>query len=171
MAERTTPPESAVSPYQRALDAFRRGAPDDGGLEKRMSELISLLDLSTTLSSSLSSDAILDAALLIVMGELCATRGCVLVRVDERFELRAQRGTGAPLPPVCAESALPGRDVSVRAEGEAARLGDPTLQALCLVRKGDRVIAVIGLGVRADAAPHTPEGPGVLGGGGGAAGR
>ena len=70
-----------VFQYQRALDAFRR----EGGsspLLKRMSELISLLDLTTTLNSSLSGAEILDAALLIVMGQLPATRGALFVRAE-----------------------------------------------------------------------------------------
>ena len=62
-------PVPIVFPYQQALDAFRREG-HQPPLLKRMSELISLLDLTTTLNSSLSSQEILDAALLIVMGEL-----------------------------------------------------------------------------------------------------
>ena len=45
-----------------------------------MSELISLLDLTTTLGSKLSAGEILDAALLIVMGELQVSRGALFVR-------------------------------------------------------------------------------------------
>src|SRR5207302_5761152 len=56
-----------VFQYQRALDDFRR-AGEASPLLKRMSELISLLDLTTTLNSGLSRGEILDAALLIVMG-------------------------------------------------------------------------------------------------------
>ena len=66
-----------VFQYQRALDEFRR-AGEASPLLKRMSELISLLDLTTTLSSTLSSQEILEAALLIVMGELQVTRGNLL---------------------------------------------------------------------------------------------
>ena len=50
-----------VYQYQRALDEFRREGREPP-LLKRMSELISLLDLTTTLNSSLPSDQILDAA-------------------------------------------------------------------------------------------------------------
>ncbi|HEY7514370.1 MAG TPA: hypothetical protein VIC87_07830, partial [Vicinamibacteria bacterium] len=56
-----------VFPYQRALDEFRREGREPP-LLKRMSELISLLDLTTTLSSGLAGEEILDAALLTVMG-------------------------------------------------------------------------------------------------------
>ena len=58
-----------VYPYQQALDQFRREGREPP-LLKRMSELISLLDLTTTLNSGLTSEEILNAALLIVMGEL-----------------------------------------------------------------------------------------------------
>ena len=87
-----------VFQYQRALDEFRR-AGEASPLLKRMSELISLLDLTTTLNSAMSRDEILDAALLIVMGELQAGRGCLLVRAaDGAYEVRASRGLppGAP---------------------------------------------------------------------------
>ena len=59
-------PTPVVFQYQRALDEFRREGREPP-LLKRMSELISLLDLSTTLNSSLSAEEILDGALLIVM--------------------------------------------------------------------------------------------------------
>ena len=71
----TTP---VVFQYQQALDAFRREGREPP-LLKRMSELISLLDLSTTLGSTLSGAEILDAALLIVMGELQVSRGALFV--------------------------------------------------------------------------------------------
>lgn len=145
--------EPAVSQYQRALDAYRRGADPGTALEKRMSELISLLDLSTTLSSSLSGGEILDAALLIVMGELQAVRGCVLVRSEDRFEPRAQRGFTVP-PAAVGEEDLPQEDVTF---GHAGVLGLPGLGAVCLVRKAGRVMAVIALGARADGSAYTAE--------------
>jgi sigma-B regulation protein RsbU (phosphoserine phosphatase) len=139
--------EPAVSPYRRALDAYRRGADARPALEKRMSELIALLDLSTTLSSSLSGDAVLEAALPIVMGELQAARGVILVRVEERFEPRAQRGFASPPVAALRESELPDEDVTF---GRGEALGLPGVEAVCLVRKAGRVIAVIGLAARAD---------------------
>jgi sigma-B regulation protein RsbU (phosphoserine phosphatase) len=146
--------EPAVSTYQRALDGYRRGADFAPALGKRMSELISLLDLSTTLSSSLSGDAILEAALLIVMGELQATRGCILVRVEDRFEPRAQRGFTAPPAAQVLEQDQPEEDVTL---GGAEELGIPGLKAVCLVRKAGRVIAVIGLAARADGSAYTGD--------------
>jgi phosphoserine phosphatase RsbU/P len=146
--------EPAVSPYQRALDAYRRGADFGPTLEKRMSELISLLDLSTTLSSSLSGSEILEAALLIVMGELLAVRGCILVRADDHFEPRAQRGfTATPVTKV-REQDLPDEDVTF---GGVPALGIPGLAAVCLVRKAGRVIAVFGLAGRADGSAYTED--------------
>jgi phosphoserine phosphatase RsbU/P len=146
--------EPAVSTYQRALDDYRRGADTVPALEKRMSELISLLDLSTTLSSSLSGDEILDAALLIVMGELRAARGCILVRAEDRFELRARRGFTLSSTTTVREQDLPGEDVAL---GGVPGLGIPGLEAVCLVRKAGRVIAVLGLAARADGTPYTGD--------------
>lgn len=157
MTERIPPPvaaEPAVSPYQRALDDYRRGGEFGPALEKRMSELISLLDLSTTLSSSLSGDEILDAALLIVMGELRAQRGVILVRVEDRFELRAQRGCSLSTTTALRERDLPEEDVTF---GPSGLLDLPGLDAVCLVRKAGRVIAVVALSSRVDGTAYTPE--------------
>ena len=74
-----------VYQYQRALDEFRREGREPP-LLKRMSELISLLDLTSTLNSTLSSRDILDAALLVVMGELRVSRGALYVRVGGRTQ-------------------------------------------------------------------------------------
>ena len=72
--------QPVVFQYQRALDEFRR-AGEARPLLKRMSELISLLDLITTLGSGLTRKEILEATLLIVMGEMQAARGCLLARM------------------------------------------------------------------------------------------
>lgn len=124
-----------VFQYQQALDEFRREGREPP-LLKRMSELISLLDLTTTLNSPLSGEEILDAALLIVLGELQASRGALLVRdEDGRFRVRASRGL------------LPGGPRECGSEDEAAALG---LSLVCPVEKRGRTIALIGLGPRAD---------------------
>src|SRR5438309_12070896 len=87
-----------VFQYQEALHAFRGQGVSDV-LLKRMSELISLLDLTTTLSAGLARDEILDAALLIVMGELRAGRGCFLVRDPSgSYRVRASRGLPSSAP-------------------------------------------------------------------------
>jgi len=102
--------QPVVLTYQRALDEFRR-AGEASPLLKRMSELISLLDLTTTLNSGLSRDDILDAALLVVMGEMQATRGCLLVRGEGgAYDVVASRGLdpGVPRRMPAPEAALPG---------------------------------------------------------------
>ncbi len=128
-----------VFQYQQALDEFRREGREPP-LLKRMSELISLLDLTTTLNSALSSEEILDAALLIVLGELQASRGALLVREDDgRFRVRASRGLPAD------------GQREIGSEAEAATLG---LALTCPVKKRERTIALIGLGPRTDARPY-----------------
>ncbi len=152
-----------VFQYQRALDDFRR-AGEASPLLKRMSELISLLDLTTTLNSAMSREEILDAALLIVMGELQAGRGCLLVRgADGAYDVRASRGL-PPGAPVRVSLELAADGVAVRGQGVADDvLAAYGLEVLCpIVRFHDgqgpeasggpqaRVIAVLGLGPRAD---------------------
>ena len=157
-----------VFQYQRALDDFRR-AGEASPLLKRMSELISLLDLTTTLNSGLSRGEILDAALLIVMGELQASRGCLLVRAaDGGYERRASRGlpTGAP-----AQVRVDmGPDTIARAGSGVAvdALASLGLEVLCPIvrfaKEADpaagpvaRVLALLGLGPRADGRPYGRE--------------
>ncbi|HEV7498662.1 MAG TPA: SpoIIE family protein phosphatase, partial [Vicinamibacteria bacterium] len=163
-----------VFQYQRALDDFRR-AGEASPLLKRMSELISLLDLTTTLNSAMSREEILDAALLIVMGELQAGRGCLLVAApDGAYEVRASRGLPAAAPKRSA-IALAADCVAVRGgEGEgslaAAALEAYGLDVLCPIVRfyeagaadapgetGARVIALIGLGPRADGRSYAAE--------------
>ncbi len=128
-----------VFQYQQALDEFRREGREPP-LLKRMSELISLLDLTTTLNSPLSGEEILDAALLIVLGELQASRGALLVREEDgRFRVRAARGLAPGGPRECGS------------EAEAAGLG---LSLVCPVEKRGRTIALIGLGPRVDGRPY-----------------
>jgi len=151
----TTP---VVYQYQQALDAFRREGREPP-LLKRMSELISLLDLSTTLGSTLTGAEILDAALLIVMGELQVARGALYVAEgEEGFRRRAGRG----LPPGTAE--VLGR-VEVKEASFAPAPEDAGLDGfalVCPVRKAGRVIALLGLGPRAEGRPFGPEETGFL---------
>jgi sigma-B regulation protein RsbU (phosphoserine phosphatase) len=149
-----------VFQYQQALDAFRREGREPP-LLKRMSELISLLDLSTTLGSTLSGAEILEAALLIVMGELQVSRGALFVAEEGgRFRRRAGRGLapGAPEEIECAEvpdgpfAPGPGDD-GFAAAGFAL---------VCPVRKAGRPIALLGLGPRAEGRPFGPEETGFL---------
>lgn len=160
-----------VFQYQRALDDFRR-AGEASPLLKRMSELISLLDLTTTLNSALSRNEILDAALLIVMGELQASRGCVLVRGDgDGYDVAASRGLAAGAPrrldvPLFDEKAVVMRGGAPH-QPALATLG---LELLCAVGRRDRVrpgsvggpIALLGLGPRAGGRPYGDEERGFL---------
>src|SRR5688572_17971628 len=96
-----------VLQYQKALDDFRRQPADPGALLERMSELISLLDLTVRLSASTSPAHILEAALLVVMGELQSVRGCVFVRGEGgRYALQASRGLPAGTVPDVALGAV-----------------------------------------------------------------
>ena len=147
-----------VYQYQRALDAFRR----EGGsspLLKRMSELISLLDLTTTLNSSLSGAEILDAALLIVMGELQATRGVLLVRAESgSFRVQASRGLPPGAPAQVELGPLASPEVIFRRRGAHEGVFEACgLEVLCPIFKADRPIAVLGLGPRADGRPFDEE--------------
>ena len=136
-----------VYPYQQALDQFRREGREPP-LLKRMSELISLLDLTTTLNSGLTSEEILNAALLIVMGELQVARGALFVRrQDGTFHARASRGLPAAANLELGPEEAP-RDLETVGPGHPAhdRHG---LVLLCPIHRRDRPIAVLGLGPRA----------------------
>jgi len=147
-----------VFQYQRALDAFRRegGSPP---LLKRMSELISLLDLTTTLNSSLSGAEILEAALLIVMGQLQASRGALFVRAEGGgYRVQGSRGLPEGAPPRAHLDPLAGPEVIFRRQGARAEVFEAYgLEVLCPIFKADRPIAVLGLGPRADGHPFGEE--------------
>lgn len=153
-----------VLQYQKALDDFRRHPEGSGPLLKRMSELISLLDLTVTLSSSASTAEILEAALLVVMGELQSARGCVFVRGDSgRYELQAARGLPPDRPAEVPLGALSSDDVMFRDSGRYTEVFDAFgLDVLCPIFKADSAVAVIGLGRRAGGRPYGPEETGFL---------
>jgi sigma-B regulation protein RsbU (phosphoserine phosphatase) len=152
----TTP---VVFQYQQALDAFRREGREPP-LLKRMSELISLLDLSTTLGSTLSGAEILDAALLIVMGELQVSRGGLYVAEEGRYRRRAARGLPPGTPETIERTAVPERPFAPGpADGALAEAG---FVLVCPVRKAGRPIALLGLGPRAEGRPFGPEETGFL---------
>jgi sigma-B regulation protein RsbU (phosphoserine phosphatase) len=149
-----------VFQYQQALDEFRREGREPP-LLKRMSELISLLDLTTTLSSRLSGQEILDAALLIVMGELQVARGALFVRdEEERFRLRAARGLPAGVSEVLELGTLPSEPGPPDPSEPA--LADQGFALVCPVRKGDRTIALLGLGPRLEGRAFGREETGFL---------
>lgn len=147
-----------VFPYQRALDEFRREGREPP-LLKRMSELISLLDLTTTLNSGLSSQEILDAALLIVMGELQVARGGLFVRQEDgRFALVAGRALPRGCPAAVTLGPRSPDGIAFRSEGGRRQFFEGFgLEVLCPVFKGEREIAVLGLGPRAEGRAYGPE--------------
>ena len=147
-----------VFQYQQALDAFRREGREPP-LLKRMSELISLLDLTTTLGSTLSGTEILDAALLIVMGELQVSRGGLYVREGEGlYRRRAARG----LPPAAPETLAPKEAPALPFVPGPQDGGLEAFALVCPVRKAGRTIALLGLGPRAEGRPFGPEETGFL---------
>ncbi|HEY6546897.1 MAG TPA: SpoIIE family protein phosphatase, partial [Vicinamibacteria bacterium] len=145
-----------VYQYQQALDAFRREGREDV-LLKRMSELISLLDLTATLGSELAGSEILDAALLIVMGELQVSRGALYVRSPEGAYLpRAVRGLRDP---AAFRPSGPLSDAPAR-RGEAGFVsppGEAGFEILCPIRRGAREVAVVFLGPRAGGRSYAEE--------------
>lgn len=154
-------PDPVIFQYQRALDEFRREGREPP-LLKRMSELISLLDLTTTLDSALPGEDLLDAALLIVMGELQASRGALLVRrQDGGFDVRACRGLAAGAPRELGPDALP-EGALLAGAAPSGILGALGLEVLCPVTKGGRILAVLGLGARAGGRSYGDEELGFL---------
>ena len=145
-----------VYQYQQALDAFRREG-REGPLLKRMSELISLLDLTTTLGSKLSAGEILDAALLIVMGEMQVSRGALFVREpDGSYFPRAVRGIkalGALHPP----GPLPSAPARRGEAGFFEPAGGPAFAVLSPVTRGEREVALFLLGPRAGERVYADE--------------
>ncbi len=140
-----------VFQYQRALDEFRREGREPP-LLKRMSELISLLDLTTTLGSALTREEILNAALLIVMGELQAFCGVLFVRDDAGgFRVKAARGLPPGAPGSVDASALPPAGLTRGAAGWPAAFDAFGLEVACPIAKGGKTIAILGLGRRGDA--------------------
>jgi sigma-B regulation protein RsbU (phosphoserine phosphatase) len=137
-----------VFQYQKALDEFRREGREPP-LLKRMSELISLLDLTATLSSTLSARDILDAALLIVMGELQVARGVLYVRnadAEGGFSLRSTRGMPPGIPVSVQLEVVP--EVTFEPGPSHPVLDNLGLALVCPVRKAERTIALLGLGPR-----------------------
>jgi len=164
--------QPVVFQYQRALDDFRR-AGEASPLLKRMSELISLLDLTTTLNSTLSRDEILDAALLTVMGELQATRGCFLVRGPaEAYDVVASRGLGPDAPRRIEVPRFAGDAIAIRGAGaQEGALDALDLDVLCPVGRLGRLtpgtsdagpVALLGLGPRAGGRAYGAEERGFL---------
>lgn len=142
--------------YQKAL-APLTGLSEDASVGKRLSELLALLDFSTTLNRSLELSEILDLVLLVVIGETQASWASIALKGDEGlFRFMARRGASAPrkdAPGFAAEGA----------EGLERAVGpdDPKLEKDCFelltslnadlvtpLRKGPRLIGLLVLGKR-----------------------
>jgi sigma-B regulation protein RsbU (phosphoserine phosphatase) len=143
-----------VQKCREELETLRREGREPV-LVSRLSQILSLLDLTTRLGWTASGDEIPEAALGFVMGELAIDRGGLYLTARERrFELRAARG-GAPLP---AHVELP-LDLSGAGPpgGATAALGGAGMETVCPVHKAGRLIALIVLGPRADGRPLSAE--------------
>jgi hypothetical protein len=144
-----------VHAYRQALDQFR-GEGREAPFLDRMSELVSLHELTTTLGSGLASEETLDAALLIVMRELQVERGAFFVlREDGSLALRASQG----LPPGVTSApafAAPRDDITAVGPGDEAhdRQG---LVLLVPIHRRDRPIAILGLGPREEGRSYGAE--------------
>ena len=151
---------SLVHPYQQALDQLRREGREPT-LVKRMSELISLLDFTTTLNSGLAGEETLNAALLIIMRELEVERGALFVRSEGGvLALRASRGL-PPGAPSTLDLAPPADDLTVFGQGDEAHARHG-LVLLCPIHRRNRPLAVLGLGPRAGGRAYGAEEQGFL---------
>jgi len=144
-----------VQKCREELESLRREGREPA-LVARLSQLLSLLDLTTRLGWTQSGDEIPDAALAFVMGEMAVSGGALYLTGGGRsFERRALRGLGgaAPerleLPEDLSEAGLP--------IGETKALVQAGVAVVCPVQKAGRMIALFGLGPRTDGRPLTPD--------------
>jgi sigma-B regulation protein RsbU (phosphoserine phosphatase) len=128
-----------VDRYRQLLDELRReGA--DARLLAPFSELVGLLELSTTLETGLPPDDALAAALLLAMRELRVERGAVFLRrEDGAFEARLTRGLPGGMPPLGA-SAVPPYAIAPPADDPRAHGGLALL--LPVLRRGEPAAAL-----------------------------
>ncbi|MCU0241211.1 MAG: SpoIIE family protein phosphatase [Vicinamibacteria bacterium] len=142
--------------YQSLLGALRRGEGDQTALLKRVSELISLLDLSLAMSSGRSFDAAIESALLVLLAELGASRGCIFIRQgDGQFRIRASRGMNLPEPRDYDLRGLESGRIATGQDdpGHADLLRTLALNTLCPVVRNGATLAVLGIGPRLDQQP------------------
>ena len=139
----------------------RRRATKDAPSRERLSELTSLLDLTTTLGSDLAGEEALDAALGIVTREMHAARGALFVRrEDGTLVLRSSQGLPPGAPTTLGFAPRRG-DVIVLGPGDPPhdRHG---LALLVPIDRRDRTIAVLGLGPREGGRPYRTKEAGFL---------
>ena len=149
-----------VHAYQQALEQLRAEG-RDAPLLARLSELVSLLELTTTLASDPASEETLDAALQIVMRELQVKRGALFVlREDGGWALRASQGLPPGLTSAPAFAALRDEITAVGPGDEAHdRHG---FELLVRVRRRNRAMAILGLGPREGGRSYGSEAHGFL---------
>ena len=142
--------------YQKAL-APLTGLSEDKSVGKRLSELLTLLDFSTTLNRSLELSEILDIVLLVAIGETQASWASIALKADDGFyRFMARRGASAP-PKDTPGFAAKGAEALERAVGPE----DPKLEPDCAelinllkadlimpLRKGPRLTGLLVLGKR-----------------------
>jgi sigma-B regulation protein RsbU (phosphoserine phosphatase) len=144
-----------VQKCREELESLRREGREPA-LAARLSQLLSLLDLTTRLGWTPSGGEIPDAALDFVMGEMAVSAGALYLTGGGRsFERRALRGLDGPAP----ERLELSEDLSGAAlpSGETKALARAGVAVVCPVQKAGRMIALFGLGPRTDGAPFTPE--------------
>jgi sigma-B regulation protein RsbU (phosphoserine phosphatase) len=144
-----------VQKCREELESLRREGREPA-LVARLSQLLSLLDLTTRLGWTPSGGEIPDAALAFVMGEMAVSGGVLYLTGGGRsFERRALRALTGPAPerlelPDDLRGATP-------PGGETKALGRAGVAVVCPVQKAGRMIALFGLGPRTDGAPFTAE--------------
>jgi sigma-B regulation protein RsbU (phosphoserine phosphatase) len=144
-----------VQKCREELESLRREGREPA-LVARLSQLLSLLDLTTRLGWTPSGGEIPDAALAFVMGEMAVSGGVLYLTGGGRsFERRALRELAGPAPE---RLELP-EDLSGAAppSGETKALARAGVAVVCPVQKAGRMIALFGLGPRTDGASFTPE--------------
>ena len=114
---------------------------------ERMSQLVSLHELTTTLATGHVSEETLDATLRIVMRELQVMRGAFFV-LGEGGSLALRASQGLP-PGVTSAPAFPGSRDEITAVGPGDEAHDRHgLVLLVKVQRRERPIAILGLGPR-----------------------
>jgi len=150
---------SVLHPYREAVDQLRAEGQEPARL-KRLSELVSLLDLTSTLGGGAGGETTLESALLVVMQELQVERGALFVRnAGGELALRASRGLPREAPPTLGDT--PPAEPVPLGPGRGAR-DRHGLALLAPIHRRERVIGVLGLGPREGGAPFGEEDLGFL---------
>jgi sigma-B regulation protein RsbU (phosphoserine phosphatase) len=143
--------------YQKALAPLAQLS-KDASVGKRLSEILTLLDFSTTLNRSLELSEILDIVLFAVMGETRADWAAIALRQEDgSMRFVARRGASAP----ASEESFSTDDAEIFSTPVTAtddRLEDRFRERLAAwnaglvvtLRKGDRWIGLLILGNRRD---------------------